>query len=87
MRDSCIQCVIKHLGKAAILLQELRNYPHHFVYVIGNLSEAEDEAEKMYPEIRNRIYAVRKALMRGEDIELDNLVSDIYERYRQESSL
>lgn len=84
MRDSCLDCVIKHIGKAVILLHELKNYPHHLIYVIGNLSEAEDEAEKEFPEIRDRIYEVRKAIQRGEKVDMDNLASDLYERWKED---
>lgn len=81
MRESCLECVMKHVGKAAVLIHELRDYPFHFIYVIGNLSEAEDECEKDYPELRDRIYQVRKSYQRGETIDIDNLVRDLYEMW------
>lgn len=84
MRDSCIECVMKHVGKAAVLIHELRDYPFHYIYVIGNLSEAEDECERDYPELRDRIYCMRKAFQRGEEIDLEQLVEDIYEQWQEQ---
>lgn len=85
MRESCIECVCKHVGQAAVLIHECKKgYAHHFVYAIGHLAEAEDEAVKLYPEIAERIYAIRKSFQRGEEIDLDNLVSDLYELWTAE---
>lgn len=59
------------------------------IYAIGHLAEAEDESAARFPEIKDRIYALRKSYWKGEDIseQLNNLVSDVYERYRQETDM
>ena len=44
MREACYNCFLKHVAKAAVVEPEARlGYPDHVMYVIGNLSEAEDE--------------------------------------------
>ena len=64
MRETCLYCVIKHLGKALVNLQEVRlGFPQFMLLVIGNLSEAEDESLQKYPEIANKIRDHRKKLM------------------------
>jgi hypothetical protein len=65
-------------------MQETRNYPHHFVYVVGNLSEAEDECEEKYPELRDRIYELRKLYMKGESVDINALVQHVFELYKLE---
>lgn len=85
MREACKECLFKHLGKAAILMAEVElGYPFHKVYVIGNLSEAEDEIVATYPEIAARIYQFRKAYQRGEDVDIDELISSLYELLEEE---
>jgi hypothetical protein len=60
MRDSCLLCVRKHLAKALVLASECRlGYPHHRDLVIGNMSEAEDEAVKAHPELAAAIRTER----------------------------
>lgn len=47
MRESCLLCVMKHLGEAAIFEAEFRlGYPQFEVYVVGSLSHAAQEALK-----------------------------------------
>lgn len=56
MRDSCLFCVRKHLSKALVLLSECQlGYPQHRDLVIGNMSEAEDEAVKKHPDLARAI--------------------------------
>lgn len=60
MRPSCLFCVRKHLSKALVLLSECKlGYPQHRDLVIGNMSEAEDEAVKEHPAIAHAIRAER----------------------------
>ena len=45
MRKSCLQCVMKHLGEAAMFEVEFRQgYPMFEVYVVGSISHASQEA-------------------------------------------
>ena len=79
MREACLDCGIKHLGQAAVLMHEVKKgYEYHFVYVVGHLAEMEDELIQKYPEWTKRIRAVRQAYMRGEDIDIDILAEDYY---------
>lgn len=58
-RESCIECVDKHLGAALVLLGETRDgYPHR-LRAIGHLHEAEDESQS-WPELHNAIRDARK---------------------------
>ena len=61
-RDSCIQCVEKHVGKALVLYKELLtasetnnvNAELNHLEIIGNLQAATDEAEQ-WPELHKAI--------------------------------
>jgi hypothetical protein len=66
MRESCKNCILKHLSKAEILLSEAElGYPEHFWLALGNLSEAEDEAVAEYPEIAKEIRDLRLDIEAG----------------------
>ena len=82
MRISCLECVCKHVGQAAVLMHEAeKGYPHHFIYAMGHLAEAEDEAAADYPELKERIYAMRKSYQKGEDVDIDLLIEDLYKMW------
>lgn len=58
-RDSCLECVDKHLGAALVLIAETRDgYPHR-LRAIGHLHEAEDESQE-FPELHDAIRQARK---------------------------
>lgn len=58
-RESCLECVEKHLGAALVLSAEERDgYPYR-LRVIGHLHEAEDESQ-MWPTLHNAIREARK---------------------------
>jgi len=60
MRISCLSCARKHLSKAEALMDEAQlGYPLHAWLAIGQMSEAEDELLKKYPEMANVIRAER----------------------------
>lgn len=64
MRDSCLFCVRKHLGKAWVLSGECAlGYPQHRALVVGNMSEAEDEAARDHLELAQ---AIRKERLQFE---------------------
>lgn len=61
MRESCIDCVRKHIAQATVLLIESHmGYCVHRWLAIGHLAEAEAESILMYPELANRIREERK---------------------------
>jgi 8-oxo-dGTP pyrophosphatase MutT (NUDIX family) len=56
LRDSCLDCVRKHLSQALVAMQEaLQGYPEHRWLAIGHLGEASDEALQKYPALANEI--------------------------------
>lgn len=58
-RESCLECVDKHLGAAMVLMTETRDgYPHR-LRAIGHLHEAEDESQ-VWPELHDAIRSARK---------------------------
>ena len=63
MRPACLECVAKHLGKAAVLLDEcLLGYPEHIHLVAGNLDEASSEALMVEFKLANEIREARLGL-------------------------
>jgi len=83
MRESCIECVLKHVGQAAVLMHEtVKGYDYHFVYVVGHLAEAEDEAIVDFPDIEQMIYKLRKSYMEGELVDIDALAEEIFNVWR-----
>ena len=60
MRKYCIDCTLKHLGSAAIQIEEcLDGYPNFDIYVIGNLDQAAQEIRELSPEMGQIIRAHR----------------------------
>jgi len=56
MRESCLDCVRKHLAQALILLTESKlGHPEYKWLAIGHLAEAEAESVKQYPDYANLI--------------------------------
>jgi len=56
LRDSCIDCVRKHLSQALVLMQEVhQGYPKHHWIAVGHLGEAADEALKEFPKLAAEI--------------------------------
>lgn len=44
MRKSCLECVLKHLGSAAVYIEEVEmGYPNYFGYAYGELVHASSE--------------------------------------------
>ncbi len=58
-RESCIECVEKHLGAALVMLSEIRAGYDYRLRVIGHLHEAEDESQA-WPTLHNAIREARK---------------------------
>ena len=52
MRASCLECVLKHLGSAAVYIEECEmGYPNYFGYVYGQLDHAASECVSAYPDL------------------------------------
>lgn len=52
MRKSCLECVLKHLGSAAVYVEECQmGYPNYFGYVYGQLDHAASECVEEIPEL------------------------------------
>ena len=52
MRKSCIECVLKHLGSAAIYIEETElGYPNYFGYAYGELDHAASECINEIPDL------------------------------------
>lgn len=52
MRKSCLECVAKHLGSAAVYIEECElGYPNYYGYAYGELAHASSECRKDYPEL------------------------------------
>lgn len=63
MRNSCLNCVRKHVAQAIVLLIESRmGYEAHRWLALGHLAESEAESLVDYPELALMINAERKAI-------------------------
>jgi hypothetical protein len=63
-RESCIECVEKHIGSAMILLAEIQNGYSYRVRLIGHLHEAEDES-RSWTTLHNMIRDARKQFQKN----------------------
>lgn len=60
MRTTCIDCAIKHISQAQVLLDEvLLGYPKNKYLAMGHLAEAESELVTIYPETATDIRQAR----------------------------
>lgn len=52
MRKSCLECVAKHLGSAAVYIEEtMCGYPNYYGYVYGELDHAASECLSEFPDL------------------------------------
>ena len=77
MRRTCFNCVIKHLGQAAVIQGELRDYPNFRIYVIGHLAEAAAECLRDHPALYNVIRSWRIIFEENDRAEIP--YEDLYE--------
>lgn len=62
MRKSCLECVCKHLGSAAVYIEEVEmGYPNYFGYAYGELAHAASECLADYPDLA---WAIREHRIR-----------------------
>ena len=65
MRKSCLECVVKHLGSAAVYLEECQmGYPNYFGYVYGQLDHAASECLEEIPDLA---WAIREHRIKWAD--------------------
>lgn len=77
MRKTCLECVAKHLGSAAVYIEEVAmGYPLYFGYVYGQLDHAASECLAEYPNLAVAIreHRIRWAATRGEPIEKQHVI-------------
>jgi len=82
-RNTCMDCVRKHLAQASVLLDETYlGYPHHRFLAVGHLAEAESEALLEHPDFSAKIRAVRLVVMKsyesGKVAVIENLIREAY---------
>lgn len=77
MRKTCLECVAKHLGSAAVYIEEVAmGYPLYFGYVYGQLDHAASECLAEYPDLAAAIreHRIRWSATRGEPIEKQHVI-------------
>lgn len=66
-RNGCLECTLKHLSQATILLLEFQKSPdeygNHFDFAIGHIAEAEDQSISISRELSEAIRAERIKLL------------------------
>jgi len=69
MRKQCLECTLKHVAQALVLLCEVpKGYPLHKWVAIGHLAEAEDECNII--SIKTLIRETRHGVAAGENEDL-----------------
>ena len=81
MRESCLDCVRKHMAQSLILLTEsLLGHPENKWLAIGHLAEAEAESVKDFLELAKKIREIRLKISEDDyDIDLVKLIKEIGE--------
>jgi hypothetical protein len=64
MRESCIDCVRKHIAQALILLTESKlGHPEYKWLAVGHLAEAEAESVLEFEGFANKVRTVRLSII------------------------
>ena len=67
MRESCLDCVRKHIAQALILLTESKlGHPEYKWLAVGHLAEAEAESVQMFIEFANQIRSERLKIIEND---------------------
>lgn len=67
-RDTCLDCVRKHLSQAAVLCSEAhQGYPQHRWLAVGHMAEASEECVCKHPGLADEIRRHRLELMKNPD--------------------
>jgi hypothetical protein len=78
-RNSCLDCVRKHVASAAVFMDEAAaGYPFHRWYAVGHLEHAESECRLLYPKLSASIRESRLAIIEGsEEPDFDLMILSI----------
>ena len=78
MRESCLDCVRKHIAQALILLTESKlGHPEYKWLAVGHLAEAEAESEQKFIKFANKIRTVRLSIIEDDyEIVLLDLIKE-----------
>jgi len=78
MRESCLNCVRKHIAQALILMTESKlGHPNHKWLAIGHLAEAEAETVQISSKFANKIREKRLELTENNyNIDLEALIKE-----------
>ena len=77
MRKPCLGCVLKHLGSAAVLEEEIRNgYPSYRFLLYGHMDQAASEAWRVSENLARviRQHRVNFQYRKGYDIPFEAIV-------------
>ena len=74
-RNSCLDCVRKHIASASISMDEAANgYPFHRWYAVGDLDHAASECRKEHPRFSRIIRKAWLDIINGGDPDFDRLI-------------
>ena len=72
MRESCTDCVLKHIASAHILLHEAKmGYPDHVYLALGHLAQAEVELAGKHLDVAQDLRIIRKRIEEEENADFD----------------
>lgn len=81
MRTTCIDCAIKHLAQAQVLLDEMQlGYPTHRWLAMGHLAEAESELLDQQPELAHEIRQARIIVANDGVLDYEHLLTLLLEK-------
>lgn len=82
-RESCLECVEKHVGAAYVLLTESNDGYAHRLRAVGHLHEAEDESQE-WPKLHNAVRKARKGYQTENKMpnwrRLDRIIGEVRSR-------
>jgi len=86
MRKHCLECALKHVAQALVLLCEVpKGYPLHKWVAVGHLAEAEDECNIL--SIKTLIRETRHGLAEGKDEDLMAIIDLLNQELESHGSI
>lgn len=89
LRPYCLNCVLKHLGQAIVLLSEAeKGYPTHKYIAMGHLAEAEDEIIAKYDGMAKKIRNTRLDIEEGRTPvnSIEDLIKEVHNLKEEDGS-
>ncbi len=83
-RPSCINCCMKHIGTAIVLMEEASNgYPVHKWLAVGELNEAANEIIRDFPDIAYNIREIRHSITEDNNhsYKIMELLNTLHEKF------